>query len=167
MYAPWASHLSQRSELPRRWTSLHDSVLGIEIEPPATTPSLSTPQANESCRHALFWGSTWLCRISLDAPAGWGDFLKKRRRDTSYAKLRQKQKPISKQGHLSSGADHDNEGNLDDESQSPTNFKLVTRYRPILRAGFLSSEELVVVERPLVDVLRTLPPAFFKPRYGS
>lgn len=168
-FAPWASHLAQRSELPRRWTALHDCVLGIEIEPPGQGSAIpSSSQATDS-RHALFWGSTWLCRVTLDAPAGWGDFLKKRRRDASPVRSKQKQKPKPKQGRgaerFPPGADHDAEEHLDDEG--PTNFKLVSRYRPILRAGFLGPGELAIVERPLVDVLRTLPPAFFKPRYGS
>jgi len=44
---------------------------------------------------------------------------------------------------------------------------LVTHYRPILFVGFVGRGELVVVERPLVDVLARLPPAFFKPKYGK
>lgn len=47
------------------------------------------------------------------------------------------------------------------------NFKMVTHYRPILHVDFVASGELVVVERPLVDVLATLPPAYFKPKYGA
>ena len=48
-----------------------------------------------------------------------------------------------------------------------SNFKLVTRYRPILCADFLDAGELLVVERPLMDLLQALPPAFFKPKYGT
>jgi len=44
---------------------------------------------------------------------------------------------------------------------------MVTHYRPILLADFVGEGELVIVERPLVDVLATLPPAFFKHKYGS
>lgn len=55
----------------------------------------------------------------------------------------------------------------DGEDQNTNNFKLVTHYRPILHVEFLAPGELVVVERPLVDVLATLPPAYFKPKYGA
>ena len=47
------------------------------------------------------------------------------------------------------------------------NFKLVTHYRPLLFVDFVAPGELVVVERPLVDVLAKLPPAYFKPKYGA
>lgn len=50
--------------------------------------------------------------------------------------------------------------------EQDSNFKMVTHYRPILHVDFLGPGELVVVERPLVDVLATLPPAYFKPKYG-
>jgi U3 small nucleolar RNA-associated protein 4 len=47
------------------------------------------------------------------------------------------------------------------------NFKLVTQYRQILLADFISPGELVVVERPLTDVLLNLPPAYYRPKYGA
>ena len=49
----------------------------------------------------------------------------------------------------------------------PRNFKLITHYRPLLLVDFVTPGELVVVERPLVDVLAKLPPAYFKPKYGK
>lgn len=54
-----------------------------------------------------------------------------------------------------------------EEENQPNNFRMVTHYRPILHVDFLGPGELVVVERPLVDVLATLPPAYFKPKYGA
>ncbi|EJD04371.1 WD40 repeat-like protein [Fomitiporia mediterranea MF3/22] len=142
-FAPWASHLALREHLPRRWTSLHDSVLGIVIEPPSpsldSSPTSKSDNVIDNRRHALFWGSTWLCRVALDAPVGWGGFLKKRPHDL----------------------------NLENENETMSNFKLISRYRPILCVDFLSPGELLVVERPLLDILRGLPPAFFKPKYGT
>lgn len=44
---------------------------------------------------------------------------------------------------------------------------MITHYRPILYMDFLDAGELVVVERPLVDVLSELPPAYFKHKYGA
>ncbi|KAG1766452.1 WD40 repeat-like protein [Suillus occidentalis] len=46
-------------------------------------------------------------------------------------------------------------------------LRMVTNYRPILALDFLGPGELVLVERPLADVLSKLPPAFFKPKYGQ
>jgi len=52
------------------------------------------------------------------------------------------------------------------QEEQDSNFKMVTHYRPILHVDFLGPGELLVVERPLIDVLATLPPAYFKPKYG-
>ncbi|KAL5495652.1 UTP4 [Sanghuangporus weigelae] len=178
-FAPWASHLAQLEHLPRRWTSLHDSVLGIAIEPRGSSSSTtsSVGSSEDDARHALFWGATWLCRVSLDAPVGWGDFAKKRRRDGSSQKLSSKSKGKSKtKTGSSAGANRapvvvaeggEVDAGSESEEESMSNFKLVTRYRPILRVDFLDAGELLVVERPLLDVLRNLPPAFFKPKYGT
>ena len=66
------------------------------------------------------------------------------------------------------GSGNDNEdGSGDSVGDRQENFKLVTTYRPILFVDFMGDKELVVVERPLVDVLAKLPPAFFKPKYGT
>jgi U3 small nucleolar RNA-associated protein 4 len=56
---------------------------------------------------------------------------------------------------------------IDPMSEDHLNFKMITHYRPILYADFLAPGELVVVERPLVDVLATLPPAYFVHKYGA
>lgn len=96
-------------------------------------------------RVALFWGATWLCKVRLDERPGYGGFDKRRRRGDG------KRPPAA-----------DAQGQVQVQ-----NFKLVTHYRPILFADFLAPGELVVVERPLVDVLAKLPPAYFKPKYGA
>jgi U3 small nucleolar RNA-associated protein 4 len=44
--------------------------------------------------------------------------------------------------------------------------RMITHFRPMLCVDFLGPGELLVVERPLVDVLATLPPAYFKHKYG-
>ncbi|KZV77615.1 WD40 repeat-like protein [Peniophora sp. CONT] len=90
---------------------------------------------------ALIWGSTWLCKVEFSAPTGPGGFNKKRRRQGKQG--RANKLPVSE------------------------NFKLFTQYRQVLIADFVSEKELVVVERPLVDVLARLPPAYFKPKYGA
>lgn len=46
-------------------------------------------------------------------------------------------------------------------------IKVVTHYRPILFVDYMAPGELVIVERPLVDVLATLPPAYFRHKYGA
>lgn len=155
-FPEWAAHLAQRSALPHRWTNLHDAILGITIEPPSS-PSSEGVSERPDAAHAIFWGSTWLCRVALDAPVGWGGFVRKRRRGgvsvVQASATKNKVKELGKVG--------------EEEMEETSNFKLVTRYRPILCADFLEAGEIVIVERPLVDVLQSLPPAYFKPRYGT
>ena len=54
-----------------------------------------------------------------------------------------------------------------DEERPWRDEKLIMQYRPIACCDFLAKDELVVVERPLVDILATLPPAYFKHKYGA
>ena len=132
------------SSLPKRFTHLHDAMLGVTLAPPAASAHLDhVDKSNDSSVLALFWGATWLCKVQFDAPVGWGGFEKKRRR------------------RRSEGADHGT------ERGGAHNFKLITQYRQILLADFLAPGELVVVERPLTDVLATLPPAYYRPKYGA
>ncbi|KAI9445451.1 WD40 repeat-like protein [Lactarius indigo] len=124
--------------LPKRFTHLHDAILGVTLAP---APEDSTTDQRSENVLALFWGATWLCKVQFHAPVGWGGFEKKRRRRRSEAAERDR------------GVAH--------------NFKLITQYRQILLAEFLAAGELVVVERPLTDVLASLPPPYFKPKYGA
>ncbi|KAI0271535.1 WD40-repeat-containing domain protein [Gloeopeniophorella convolvens] len=134
-FPPWSRALC--SSLPKRFTHLHDAILGVTVAP-------ALPDANKNSVLALFWGAKWLCKVQFDAPAGWGGFEKKRRR------------------RRGDGADRGAE-----RDRGAHNFKLVTQYRQILLAEFVAPGELVVVERPLMDVLAKLPPAYFKPKYGA
>lgn len=61
------------------------------------------------------------------------------------------------------------EGESEDEGsrRNSLGFTFITRYRNMLGVDFLNSEEIVVIERPISDVLAELPPAYFKARYGS
>jgi U3 small nucleolar RNA-associated protein 4 len=116
--------------LPKRFTHLHDPIIGVALPPPSSTRSNT---------FVLFWGATWLCRVDFSSDIGSGAFDKKRRWRNGQRQ------------HI----------------DNKDNFKMFTQYRQILLADFLSERELAVVERPLIDVLSTLPPAFFKYRYGA
>lgn len=181
---------------------------GAEEHSPRGADSETDPS-----RFVYLWGSSWICQVVLDAPAGWGGFSKKRRREGKKAaramkKLKRRQvaagvvmgketgkKSKSKLAQSISAGQVDEARNEDeertaedlvqrredaderheeqeeveeeDESTEMTNFKVVTRYRPILYVGFVAPGEMAVVERPLVNVLAGMPPAYFKPRYGK
>lgn len=148
MFPNWSRHLS--TALPRRFKHLHDPIVGVAF-------NFEKGEAEE--RSAVFWGSTWICKIQLDAGVVYAGFEKKRRRDKSGKKIKDVAPP-----HPPPAQDGGDEQHL---QQSTSNFKVITMYRPILFVDFLAPGEMVVVERPLVDVLAKLPPAYFKPKYGA
>jgi U3 small nucleolar RNA-associated protein 4 len=139
-FPPWSRALC--TALPKRFTHLHDAILGVTLAPAAPE---NVDKGGSQDVLALFWGATWLCKVQFAAPVGWGGFEKKRRRERN--------------GGI------DRSGMWDKDSMH--NFKLVTQYRQILLAEFLSPGELVVVERPLIDVLLNLPSAYYRPKYGA
>ncbi|KAH9937471.1 WD40-repeat-containing domain protein [Fomitopsis serialis] len=135
--------------MPEKFLQMHDPIVGVTFDPGATVaPASDVVEGMDAAgrslppRNALFWGATWLCRIKLDADPGSGVFEKRRRRDP-YGRKR---------------------GGRDGEPAEE--LTLITKYRPLLFVDFIGPKELLVVERPLVDVLHALPPAFFKPKYG-
>ena len=101
--------------------------------------------------YAVLWGPNWLLKMPMPIRDG-SRTGKKRRRVQAQRQLQER---------------HDVQGTAGEESLTNISTKLITRYRPILHLDFLSDDELAVVERPLVDVLNTLPPAYFKHKYGT
>lgn len=147
----WARGLNRG--VPERFAHLHDPILGVAFDPASVGPSEPAEGAAPRAppRNALFWGATWLCRVKLDAETGWGGFEQKRRRDAAPGRRQAAHAPAGEGGQL---------------AHPQSNFRVVTHYRPVLLVDFVGRGELVVVERPLVDVLSRMPPAFFKPKYG-
>jgi hypothetical protein len=47
------------------------------------------------------------------------------------------------------------------------NFRLITKYQPLMFAGFNEPHSLVVVERPWLAILDSLPPVFARRRFGT
>ncbi|KAH9845957.1 hypothetical protein C2E23DRAFT_885146 [Lenzites betulinus] len=148
--------------LPQRFVRLHDPVLGVAFDAAREGQDASdaTGEAAEGAeaegrqlpaRTALFWGATWLCKVNLAERAGGAGGFEKRRRGKRKA-------GANANGRVEVG---------DPASEQQRNFKLITHYRPLLFVDFVAPGELVVVERPLVDVLAKLPPAYFKPKYGA
>ena len=144
-FPPWSRALC--SALPKRFTHLHDAILGVTLAPADPEKNADKESNMGQDVLALFWGATWLCKVQFAAPVGWGGFEKKRRR------------------RRSGGVDRGTASMRDRDAID--NFKLVTQYRQILLAEFISPGELVVVERPLTDVLLNLPPAYYRPKYGA
>ncbi|KAI0768510.1 WD40 repeat-like protein [Trametes elegans] len=148
----WARALL--AALPARFTRLHDPVLGAAFDPGAAegAGAAAAEGAPLPPRTVLLWGATWICKVNLLERVGYGGFEKRRRG---------KRKAADAGGRVEVSVEEGAQG------QGQTNFKLVTHYRPLLFVDFVAPGELVVVERPLVDVLAKLPPAYFKPKYGA
>jgi len=141
-FPAWGKDFSSR--LPKRFLHAHDPILGIMFDPASAS--------GQEHQQALFWGSTWLCKLNLKG-AGVNGQNRKRRRDSMKGGEPAPEAVTAEDapgGH--GGGPH---------------HKMVTHYRPILYAGFMGPGEILVVERPLIDVLSTLPPAYFKHKYGA
>ena len=148
-FPAWGKELG--ASLPKRFTYAHDPVLGAAFDPPAGAA------LGGRTRYILFWGATWLFKVSLDTSVRTGGRAGKRRRD---AVLATPGGPLAMPGAGAHGP------HVLEEDRQWRDYKMVTQYRPIACCAFLSKDELVVVERPLVDILLMLPPAYFKHKYG-
>jgi U3 small nucleolar RNA-associated protein 4 len=133
----WGKEIS--NNLPRRLRHAHDPILGVAFEPVEKASN-----TDEALPHAVFWGSTWMCKLPLKGSA-------------TARPNKKRQRESTKQRNATIGKDDDNS----------KDFKMIVHYRPILFLDFLAANELVVVERPLVDVLSDLPPAYFRHKYGA
>jgi len=105
--------------------------------------------SSETKHHLLAWGWNWICHIDLEGG----------RVDAENASL------IENQGkgrllHESTVASHES---------AEANFKTVMTYRQMLLVADFGEGQIVVVERPLMDVLtaKGQPPPFYKPKYGT
>lgn len=167
----WAHDLNSR--IPKQLFNTPDPVLGVIFEPGSTLPSSaltngdlemtdlsrkkSGPHSTTSSRkEAVFWGSSWLCKIKLDWLGEYTEPRKRRKSEARHSTQEHQGAPI-----LAPRPD------LQNSAYETRNLRMVTHYRPILALDFVGPGEMVLVERPLVDVLSKLPPAFFKPKYGQ
>jgi hypothetical protein len=54
-----------------------------------------------------------------------------------------------------------------DEDDLNRNFAITLKYRPVIFADYLSSDEMVVVEEPWLKIMNKLPDPLFRQRYGT
>lgn len=154
----WGRDLA--AQIPTRFKHLHDPILGVTFDTGSKTG-------------ALFWGATWICRVHLSHGLSDSGAFDKRKRRWGGRTLVTRPRPASLHATgmnalgLAPQTSLDKEQEQEKREKEQENFKVVTTYRPILFVDFVGEKELVVVERPLVDVLAKLPPAFFKPKYGA
>lgn len=163
----WAHDLNSR--IPKQLFNTPDPVLGIIFEPASTLPPPTLMNGDLEMtdvsqrdtgsfpqKEAIIWGTSWLCRLRLDWLAKCTEPRKRRKSEARHH-------PQEHQGIPNLAPRPD----LQNSAYDARKLHMVTRYRPILALDFVGPGELVLVERPLVDVLSKLPPAFFKPKYGQ
>lgn len=102
--------------------------------------------SGKESRHVVLWGHGWICRVNIGSSIKYTTSKKRRR--------------MSRRSSMA------NEFNVSPESHDE-NLRVIRRYRPLLLVDFIGSGELAIVERPLVDLLSSLPPAYYKPKYGT
>jgi U3 small nucleolar RNA-associated protein 4 len=93
--------------------------------------------------------------------------------DFKQKALPDKKKPVAaaqetagKRGKRKSSAISTNDAKAVEE-EVKENFRVIDRFKPTLFSDFIGPRELVVVETPWVNVMRNLPDAFFRTRYGT
>ncbi|CAE6491557.1 unnamed protein product [Rhizoctonia solani] len=126
--------------LPDKVSHLHDPILGIVFPP--------TPAPNE--RKMYVWSANWLARYDITTPS-------------LSALVKQPPPPSVPESSVELGLKRKRAGEADEA------FAIVTKFRQVLLVDLCEGgdAEMVIVERPLVDLLATLPPAYLKPKYGA
>jgi len=129
--------------------------MGIAFHPAGTWSSISAPSA----RTVLLWGASWICKFRI------GNDVKAQR---APRKRRRGQEDGEEADHeleaVPSGLD---DGEEDEGKGTEMGLKVWTKYRNMLAVDFLDSKEMVIIERPFMDIMSTLPPAYFNFKYGT
>ncbi|CCA72004.1 related to UTP4-U3 snoRNP protein [Serendipita indica DSM 11827] len=158
------------------------SIMGLQFLPIATNSDRAQSPTKRSpleYQTIVMWGPTWICRFRMHTSSlgvsGGTHGSSKRKRDEDHPDSQDENEQGDSDEENVMGEDED-EGKKDNEKKGrPFENKTLSRmaltmtdkYRNLLGVQFLNAEEMIVVERPLLDVLSTLPPAYFKPKYGS
>jgi len=107
-------------------------------------------------KNVILWGRGWLCKVDLmNSGHVSGEVGPGRKRKQSFG-------PSS---HASGIIHHHSGGGNVERAEGPS--MVITKYRDIMLVDSLGPKELIVVERPAVDILQNLRPAYYRPKYGS
>jgi U3 small nucleolar RNA-associated protein 4 len=140
LFPDWSHSIC--ASLPKRFTQLHDSMQGLLFDQAASASS-----GSQESKAVYAWGSSWLCKLDLNSGA---------------QRVTQPRKKRGREDGKPPQTGERESGKMDGQA-----LEVCTRYRNILCVSFLGPRELVIVERPITDVLQTLPPAYFRPKYGA
>ncbi|KAF8306044.1 WD40 repeat-like protein [Clavulina sp. PMI_390] len=172
-YPTWARSVNE--QLPYGLSRLQDPLAGVSFihEDPTESleasstygsrRSLSLASDRHTPRNVILWGRSWLCKIDLMSggiyqPRGLvgpgagpqNDKILKRGLGEGGGKSGSRRQP-----------------GRETASDAPRPAQVVTKYHDIMLVDFLGPKEMIVVERPIFDVLQGLRPAFYRAKYGS
>jgi U3 small nucleolar RNA-associated protein 4 len=136
-------------KMPSRFVDRKDIIMGCAFDS-------SRPQT------ITLWGANYFCMIDLQKPVGTKEAYilnNNKRKEIQEAKL--KQVPVKVDPNVIC---------LDMEETEPDvfsqAFKMDHRYSPLLFLDFIE-DEMVVVERPALQVMKSLPMSYYKHQYGT
>lgn len=170
-FPAWARAVNE--QLPYPLSRLQDPIAGIAFILDDITDSIEASSARGSrrsislasdrrnSRNVILWARGWLCKVDLMGDAALNlsgptlGGIRKRKQPFGPPSDTSKDRTLAAQA----GAEKD----FFDQRQA----QVVTRYRDIMLVDFFGPKEMIIVERPAVDILQNLRPAFYKPKYGS
>lgn len=140
--------------MPDSVRGLHDPVIGLAAD---------SGKADGSARNVILWGATWVLRVRLASPAAANSKKNKKKRALAAAAAAAAVTAEVAQ------PDEDADVDMDAPAKDDTGrFKLTQTFRPLIGLGFVGEDELVVVERPWLDLVKDLPASYFKAgKYGT
>jgi U3 small nucleolar RNA-associated protein 4 len=142
----WSASLSHR--LPDRFVHRKDIIMGVAFPPSKAS----------GANKMVLYGTTYFCVVDLSQKLG----------PANAALCR----PGLKRGHdQQDGGASQVEEVIDVDAEKPVYsdaFKMDHRFQDLMFLDIMSSSgEWVVVERPALEVMKTLPPGFYKKAYGT
>jgi len=141
------------AQVSKKISMQRDPILGASFSPMPPKPANAEQSSYQS---VILWGANWICRFRI-FPRSAGRSSVKRGRNEDEAT--EEESDIKETEVVQSSLEKAASGELF--------LTVFTQYRHLLGVDFLDWDEMVVIERPLLDVLSQLPPAYFKAKYGT
>lgn len=164
----------------KRIGSQKDPVVGASFVPssshlsfPVTNglgPSLQNGKTTPLHQSVVLWGANWICRFRLYPRNTVVAGSSKRRRNEEDSNDEEEQDDATDRDEETPTVTKDGrkwKDKIHGSGDGDLFLSTSTQYKNMLGVEFLNSNEMVIVERPLLDVLSAMPPAYFKAKYGT
>ena len=154
LFPEWSRPLTR--SVTQRLAQLNDPVMGIAFHPTNRWSAYGAP----SVQTVLLWGASWICKFRIGYDVQAQRASRKRRRGQDEDEGETDHEPEAVPSGLGDGEEDEGKG-------AEMGLEVWRKYRNILAVDFFDSKEMVIVERPFMDVMARLPPAYFKFKYGT